>query len=338
MQSDVRYAQNFSANQADLDKPWLSQNNIWWLDLIVRPKNIDAAKAALDTTFRRLILADAETIGEILLQENRIGARYFSTVGMHLVAGRDFDGRENAASKVAIVNEAMTRRYFPNKPAIGQRFGSPNADTEIIGVVQDARVNAVRDEPVAMAYYPIEPPAVPASLEVRTTADPHLIETELRKALLEGDQNLPIDRITALSDQVNSNMNPDRLIAGLTSAFGALALGLACFGLYGVMSYAVARRRPELGVRMALGASRTSVLWMILRESLLLVCGGLAFGLALVFLARRLLSALLFGITANDPATIVLASFLLASIAVAAACVPAWRASRLDPVAALRDE
>jgi ABC-type antimicrobial peptide transport system permease subunit len=233
----------------------------------------------------------------------------------------------------------MVRRYFAGRSAIGQRFGSGTYDREVIGVVRDARVSSVQEAPVPMAYYFLPQRMAPAeAMEVRTAADPRWSIEEVRKVVTDVDPNLPIISVTTLSDQVNENVTQERLVAFLTFVFGGLALGLACFGLYGVMSYAVARRTPELGVRMALGASRQQVLWNILLESFGLVGLGLAVGLPSVVAASKLLSGLLFGLTASDPLTISGAIVILVGVAGIAASIPAFRAARVDPLVALRYE
>ena len=277
---------------------------------------------------------------QMLVQGNTVGPKYFSTVGMQLLEGRDFSDRDaEKAPLVAIINEAMVRRYFAGRSAIGQRFGSGTYDREIIGVVRDARVSSVQEAPVPMAYYFLPQRMAPAeTMEVRTAADPRWSIEEVRKVVTDVDPNLPIISVTTLSDQVNENVTQERLVAFLTFVFGGLALGLACFGLYGVMSYAVARRTPELGVRMALGASRQQVLWNILLESFGLVGLGLAVGLPLVVAASKLLSGLLFGLTASDPLTISAAIVILVGVAGIAASIPAFRAARVDPLVALRYE
>ena len=154
----------------------------------------------------------------------------------------------------------------------------------------------------------------------------------------EADHNLPIDRVTILSDQVASGLRQERLIAGLTSIFGILALGLACLGLFGVMSYVVSGRTTEFGIRTALGAERSNVLWSVFRESITIVIIGLAAGIPAAFGASLLLSDLLFGVSPSDPATMAVAAVVLMGVAAAASVVPAWRASRVDPMVALRCE
>jgi predicted permease len=281
------------------------------------------------------------------VQENRVGLHYFSTVGMRLVAGRDFDGRDGEnAPRVAIVNQAFARRYFAGRPAVGQRigYGSPEVGlgtpaVQIVGVVSDARVSTAREPPAPMAYYPLAQGVVQAAtLDVRTVADPANLAEQLRRAIAEMEPRLRIDGVSTLSARVSGSLDRERAIARLSSVLGLLALGLACFGLYGVMSYAVTLRTPELGVRMALGAAPSTVLWMVLRESLRLVLLGLAAGLPLALVASHLVSSQLFGVSPIDPVTLLVATAALLCVAAASAYVPAARASRVDPLVALRYE
>ena len=274
---------------------------------------------------------------DVRVQFNYVGPEYFSTVGMHLVNGRNFDPRDKS-SQFVVVNQAVVRRYFADRSPIGQRIGN-NLESEIIGVVQDARVNRVREEAVPMVYHPLEGNLVYAeSLEVRAVGDPNAIAADVRKTLNQIAPDLPIDRITPLALQVDRSLNPERLGAFVSSTFGVLALGLACFGLYGVISYAVTRRTSEIGIRMALGARPSNVLWTILREALTLIALGLAVGVPVVIFASRSIAALLYGIEPNDPGTLLTTISILTSVAVFAALWPAWRASRVSPMAALRHE
>jgi ABC-type antimicrobial peptide transport system permease subunit len=243
---------------------------------------------------------------------------------------------------VAIVNEAA-RRYFPSSNAIGRRFGykdkGAKADIEIVGIVENARVNSAREESPLMAYYPIHQSTVyGGSLEVRVTGDPSARMAEIRQAVMNVDRNLPITRITALSEQVSGNLRQDRLIMWLTTMFGMLALGLGCFGLYGVISYAVARRIGELGIWLALGAAESRLFRMVFGESLALIAAGLALGLPCVFAVSRLVSGILFEVKANDRTLVGLAAAALSATAALTAYFPARRASRISPMAALRHE
>jgi predicted permease len=277
---------------------------------------------------------------EIRFQENRVSAKYLPTVGMRFVDGRNFDERDRTDTpKVAVVNEALAGRYFAGREAVGKRFGYDKPDTEIIGVVADAHVNSAREPVVPMAFYPLEQVMVfPYSLEVRIGAEPRQAIAAVRAAIAEVAPNLAVERITPLAQQVETTTSPDRIVALLASGFGCLALGLACVGLYGVMSYAVARRTSEIGVRMALGARPGSILGGILRESLTLVCVGLLAGVPLATAGARLLASGLFGVESGDLSTLMAAVFVLTSVVCLAALIPAWRASRVSPMVALRQE
>jgi ABC-type antimicrobial peptide transport system permease subunit len=175
-------------------------------------------------------------------------------------------------------------------------------------------------------------------LEIRTTTDPSSIAGSVRRVIQEVDKNLPVTSITSLSEQVNESLNKEHLIARLSSFFGILALVLACVGLYGVLACGVARRTNEIGIRMALGADQMRVLWMVLRESLALVGVGVAVGLLMAFAATRFISSQLYGVKPTDPATITAVTIVLAAVAVFAGYIPARRATKVDPMVALRYE
>jgi ABC-type antimicrobial peptide transport system permease subunit len=188
-------------------------------------------------------------------------------------------------------------------------------------------------------WFPMRQAAVPAEVfEVRATGDPRAAAASVRQAIREVDPNLPVVRVRTMTEQVEASLSQDRLVARLTTAFGVLALCLACFGLYGVMSYAVSRRTPELGIRMALGATPGRVLATVFTESAMLVGTGLMVGVPLVILAGRPLAGMLFHVKAGDPATLAAAALALALVAALAGFIPARRASRVDPLIALRYE
>jgi predicted permease len=277
---------------------------------------------------------------QVMVQENRVGPRYLHTVGMQLAAGRDFDARDiGSDARIAIVNEAMVARYFKDRDPIGRRFGGDTADVEIVGVVRDARVNTVREAPSPMVFYPLgATPSYVGTMHVRTSGDPLSTAEAIRKALREAEPRLPVARVATITELASETLRQDRLIARLTTVLGALALGLACLGLYGLMSYAVKQRTAELGIRFALGAPRPRVLWMVFRESLLLMGAGLAIGIPLVLVASRLLGTLLFDVSPGDPAIVIGGMLLLSVVGAAASYLPAWRASRVDPLTALRQD
>jgi ABC-type antimicrobial peptide transport system permease subunit len=190
-----------------------------------------------------------------------------------------------------------------------------------------------------MAYRPIVQDLDYAhSLEVRAKGDPRTVASEIRKVLAGIAPTLPIQDVATLAERVDRLLAQERLIAELTGLFGLLALLLASIGIYGLISYAVARRIPEMGIRMALGARRASVIWLVIREALILVLIGLAVGIPLVSAAARLVTGLLFGVSPTDPVTLTATAVLMLSIAIVAAYLPARRASRVDPMAALRYE
>jgi len=278
-----------------------------------------------------------------------VGPHYAETEGMTLLLGRDFGpGDTKDAPQVAVVNESFAQRYLAKQNPIGRRFsmGVPAKayEIEIVGVVRNFKFNNPWQEYGPVAFLPLAQVEGPASyaayIEIRTTTDPKSIAGPVRRAIQELDKNLPVTSISTLSEQVNESLNEEHLIASLSSFFGILALVLACVGLYGLLSYRVARRTNEIGIRMALGAERGQVLWIVLRESLALVGVGVAIGLAMAFAATRFISSQLqlYGVKSTDPATIAAATMVLAAVAVFAGYIPARRATKVDPMVALRYE
>jgi len=278
---------------------------------------------------------------QILLQENRVGPKYFSTMGMTITAGRGLEARDTSTNvKFAVINEAMARKYFKGRDPIGQRFGYDKPDEiEIVGVVGDAHFNTVREAAVPMAFYPLTAlPGYVGSIHVRTTGDAAQIGPAVRSSLREIEPRLLVDRVTTIATLAASTLRQERLIARLTTVVGFLALALASLGLYGLMAYAVKQRTAELGVRFALGAPRPRVLWMVFRESLMLVIVGLALGLPLVLALARLIGPMLFEVSPNDPVVVSIAAGVLLAVGASSSYLPAWRASRVDPLTALRTE
>jgi predicted permease len=269
---------------------------------------------------------------------------YFRTVGLSIVAGRAFGPEDTATSRrVSIINETTARRYFKNRNPIGQRWNYDDdlaQGFEIVGVARDARYTTVKDESPNMVYRPAAQTVEDylGSVEIRTDGNPSALAPEIRNVLRQLEPRLPVAGVDTLDARIERTMGSERLMMWLTMAFGAVALFLACLGLYGTISYAVTRRTAELGVRMALGAGRGTVQWLILREALVLVGVGLVIGIPLAFLAARAMSTLLFGVAPTDPVANGSAVAALVSIAALAAYLPARRASRVDPMLALRAE
>jgi predicted permease len=283
------------------------------------------------------------TNGETVVQQFRVSQHFFETVGIRRVEGRDFATTDTEKSPaVTIVNQAFVREFLKNEKPIGQYFGYDEANDhrfQIVGVVKDARVNDIRESPPPVIYHSITQEVVDAeSLDVRTAGDPSQLISQIRQAIRSVDPNLPIGGITTMAEQLSHNLAQQRLIARLTTIFGALALGLACLGLYGVMSYTVARRTSELGIRLALGSTRWRVLWVVLHESLIVIGAGIIVGACLSLVGTRLVSSMLFGLSPRDPLTLVVAAVLLLLVSVSSGLLPAWRAAHLDPTEALRVE
>jgi predicted permease len=291
---------------------------------------------------------------------NRVSPRYFDAVGTPLMKGRAFDERDRPDSPlVTIVSETFARRFFGDADPIGRRLGFTNStgaaarEFEIVGVVGDAKYQDGRRAPYATFFLPFLQQAKGSGLEgaitldrshypqaivLQTSGNTPNLENELREALTEVDRRLIVRRFQTMQQQVAGNFNTDRVIARLTTAFGAVALLLACLGLYGVMAYSVTRRTREIGIRMAIGASRKHVLTAILRSAFLQVAIGLAIGLPAVYFAGRYLQSTLFGVSGQDPLVVTAALGILVASAVIAALIPAARAATLDPVRALRVE
>jgi predicted permease len=281
--------------------------------------------------------------GQRSVRQNLVGPDYFATMGIPLVAGRSFSPHDTASSpKVAIISEAMAARFFPSVSPLGKRFGiygGPLNEFEIVGVVKDAKYASVTEQLRPMAYYPHAQVSQPLeNFVVRFSGMPEAIIPQVREAIRQVNRSLPIDEVVSLSDHIGRSFTQQRLVARLASFFGMLALLLACVGLYGVMSYGVARRTNELGIRLALGAQSRDVLWLVLREALTLVAIGIGIGLVGAVAATRAAEKLLYGLQPNDPLTLALATTSLLIVAALASYWPARKAARVDPMAALRVE
>lgn len=291
----------------------------------------------------------APRAGETLIARyNSVSPGYFETVGMKLTAGRGFvaQDRENSPP-VVVVNESFVKAYFPGENPLGKFIAiavGPKSGWQprtVIGVTRDAKYNDLRRETKPLFYTPFsQMPREVQSIEVRSAnaTDPLLLGSSVREVVAKIAPQWVVDSVRTVAQQVDRPIATERLIARLSAAFGLLALLLAGVGLYGVLSYAVARRTGEIGVRMALGASRGDVLWLILKECLGLAFAGVGCGLFLAVAATRLLSRLLYGLKVTDPLTIAIATVALVSVAILAGYFPARRASRMDPLVALRYE
>ena len=273
---------------------------------------------------------------------NEISPNYFRTMEIPL-RGRDFTERDDKdESRVAIVNETFARRFLPGRDAIGRRFNFSGPDKpywEVIGVAADGKYNSLGEDPKAAFYRPIlRDYSTNATLVARTVGDSKSALAALRSELERLDATLPLYNVQTLSDHMSVPLFPFRMAATVLGSFGILAIVLAAIGIYGVMSYVVAGRTREIGVRIALGAARRDVLLLIIKQGMTLAVVGLGIGLLVAFGVAQLLAKLLFGVSAVDPLTFAGVALLLALVAALACYIPARRATKVDPLVALRYE
>jgi predicted permease len=267
---------------------------------------------------------------------------FFATLGIPIVLGRDFNERDAAnPTASALINETAARKMFPNENPIGRRVGQQlenSGETEIIGVIRDTKYNSVRDEAPPTIYTSIRGNAGSVWVMMRTEGDPNAMIPAVRSTVQKIDPDVPTVGMTTQTEQLEGRFAQERLFALAYSLFGGLALLLACIGLFGLMSYSVSRRTNEIGIRMALGAQRSGVVSMVLRESMVMVVIGVVIGVAASIAAGRLIATVLFGLSATDAWTMAGAIGLMVIVSLAAGYLPARRAARVDPMTALRYE
>jgi predicted permease len=277
---------------------------------------------------------------------NEVTDGFFATLGTPIIAGRDFDQRDTRGSPpVALVNETMARKYYGRANPIGKTYrvvlhDSAGPPIQIIGVVKDAKYQSLREETLPTVYIAMtqsEGAGSYTQFALRTVGSPSAAVPSVKAAVAEVNRAIALT-LTPMSDQVNATIVRDRLLATLSAFFGALALLLAMVGLYGTLSYSVARRRSEIGIRIALGAAQSRVMRLVLGEVSRMVVIGIVAGAIVAVATTRWVKSFLYGLTATDPGTIVASAVALAVVALAAGALPAWRASRVEPIAALRDE
>jgi predicted permease len=283
-------------------------------------------------------ISPAQSLG----QENLVTPDWFKTVGIQLVRGRMFTDQDaKDGQQVVIVNQAAARRFLGTDSVVGARFGyGSDQPWIIVGVVRDARVNSLRESPPPMIFHPLAqgPQEYITNAEVRVAGNPASVVAGVRHALTSVDRTIPVQGITTMETLLERGLIRERLVARLAAGFGILALLLAAIGLYGVISYSVARRTNEMGVRLALGASPAGVSWVVLRDSLVTIISGLAVGLLLWFPLLGLARKLVYGLSPHDPVSLGAGTVLLLIVGLLGALLPALRASRIDPIKAIRAE
>jgi predicted permease len=270
-----------------------------------------------------------------------VSTNFFETMYIPIVRGRGFTQRDNqTAPKVVIINETAAKKYFANEDPLGKRFGhsaEKPGDWEIVGILRDVKYSNIREAaPPTMYVSYLQARSSNPVMAIRTAADPVGTMNEIRTIVSQVDPNLPMMDVSTQVEQIELRFQQEKLFAQAYSLFGGLALLLAAIGLFGLMSYSVARRTNEIGIRMALGAQRGNVLALVMRESLILVAAGIVIGLAAAFGLGRFVTALLYGLESTDAITMALAVVVMIVVSALAGYLPARRASRVDPMVALR--
>jgi macrolide transport system ATP-binding/permease protein len=278
----------------------------------------------------------------------QVGPAFFETMQIPILLGRAIGDRDREGlSTVAVVNEVFAKKYFPQGSPVGRHFtlggGKQAEDVEIVGLAKTARYNSLKREIPPVAYTSYLQSGRNLSIErmffeLRTAGDPLALASTVRRIVHETAPQVPVADIATQSRRIDETIVQERTFAQLCTAFGLLALVMACVGLYGSMAYTVARRTSEIGIRMALGAARRRIVWMVLREVLVLAAVGLAIGFATVWETTAFLRSFLFGLKPTDPLSLGASVVILSACALLAGYAPAWRASRIDPMAALRHE
>jgi len=276
-----------------------------------------------------------------------VGPTFFETMQLPILLGRPIDSRDvDGAPLAAVVNEIFAKKYFPNQNPIGRQFGlgnSPSANLTIVGIAKNARYNSLKQAIPPVTFISclqtiVKRPPAAMFFELRTAGDPLALVETVRKTVREAAPTVPVTGMMTQSQRIDNTIAQERTFADLCSAFALLALAIACVGLYGTMAYAVSRRTNEIGIRVALGAERRRIVWMVLREVLALAAIGLAIGFLCAFSALSTIKSFVFGMKPADPLAMCLAAGILITALVLAGLAPATRASRIDPLTALRHE
>lgn len=274
-----------------------------------------------------------------------VNPNFLQVMQIPILLGRGIEDRDMTSPRVAVITELLAKKYFPGVNPIGRRIGLGDekdpADIEIIGVARTTRYNSLKEETPPVAYVPYTQDLEGLSrmeFELRTTGDPLAIANTIRAIVHEANSAVPVVSLTTQAATMDRTITEERTFAQLCTGFAVLALLIAAVGLYGTMAYAVARRTNEIGIRMALGAKRPGVIWMVLRQVTIMAVVGLGVGLAVAWQTTHLVQSWIFGVKPNDPLVMAVSALILITAALAAGFAPAWRASRIDPMVALRHE
>ena len=277
-----------------------------------------------------------------LTQLNDIAPNFFETLRVPLLSGREFtDADRKDTKQVAIISEAMAKQFWPNENAVGKRFHffGETALREVVGIARNTVVNAIGEEPQPLAYLPLTQDYAPAvTMQVRTNGRPEAVVATVRSQVQSLDTNLALTNFNTIGELIDQGLWAPRMGAALLTVFGGLALFLAVVGVYGVLSYSVNQQTREIGVRMAMGAQSGRILSLVVGQGMRLAIAGLTLGILIALAAMRVLSSLLFGVSAHDPLIFVGVSVVLATAAILACYIPARRATKVDPLVALRYE
>ena len=274
-----------------------------------------------------------------------VDAAFLPTMQIPILLGRSLEAHDIRSPRVAVVSEQFARQFFPDQTPVGQRIGFGDiknpADVEIVGVARNSRYNDLRNDNPPVAYVPYTQDLKGldrVEFELRTAGNPLALANTVRDIVHRASAAVPVSQVTTQRAMVDENISQERTFADLCTGFALLALLIACVGLYGTMAYSVARRTSEIGIRMALGAERRGIVWMVLREVLLLAAVGLAIGLAIAWETAHFVGSFLFGMKPTDPVALAVAVAVMTVAAILAGYAPAWRAARIDPMVALRHE
>jgi putative ABC transport system permease protein len=300
-------------------------------------------------SFARVVaFSDFPWVGPLIIEGSRpqpvntnaISPNYFHTLGAPLAQGREFTAQDAAdAPLVVVVNEAAARRYWPGQEVVGKRIIRGRQVAEVVGVVRNSKEKGLTEDPRPALYLPLLQNYFPElTLHVRTATPSQSLLAAVRREVQSLDATLPVYNLQTLAQQKDGTLYTERLAAALLTLFGLLALSLAAVGIYGVLSYAVTERTREMGIRLALGANPRDLLRLIVGQGLTLTLIGLVIGVGAAFALTRLISKLLYGVSATDPLTFIVIPMLLAGVALLACWLPARRATRVDPLVALRYE